>query len=96
MAHCSSRRSDLRSAVYEAIDASITLERCLPAAVASVQRALVHAEGDVEAVRQLESMSVHLHQLTAATMRSEENCRREAIVRLSKLADQWMANLPMQ
>jgi hypothetical protein len=84
--------------VYEAVDNSIALGRCLPAAQANVQRALVHlrrSEGDPEAVRQLESMSVHLHQLTAATMRPQQTRRDAAVAQLSILAREWMARLPM-
>ncbi len=99
MAYCSDQQTDIRAAVYEAVEASIALQRCLPAAVASVQRALAQLRGserDPDGVRQLESMSVHLHQLTAATMRREENGRRAAVDQLGKLARQWMDRLPIQ
>jgi hypothetical protein len=99
MAYHGDRQASLHAAVYEAIDGSIAAERCLPSTVASVQRALAHlraSPADPEAVRQLESISVHLHQLTAATMRAEENGRRAAVAQLSLLAGQWMARLPMQ
>ena len=98
MAICMQERASLYAAVYEAIDTSIALERCLPSADANVQRALVHfrgSEGDPEAVRQLESISVHLHQLTAAAMRPQGPCRRAAVRQLGILANQWMARLPM-
>lgn len=92
-------QSNLYAAVYEAVETSIALQRCLPAAEASVQRALVQLRGsrsDPEAVRQLESISVHLHQLTAAGMRPRGEGRRAATDELSRLAGQWMARLPMQ
>ncbi len=95
----SSERTSLYAAVYEAIDASIALQRCLPSAQAHVQRALVQlrsSRSDPEAVRQLEHMSVHLHQLTAATMRPQGAVRQAAVEKLSLLANQWMARLPMQ
>ena len=93
-----SNQQGLFAGVYEAIDSSIALGRCLPAADANVQRALVHlrrSEGDAEAVRQLESISVQLHQLTAATLRPQESRRNAAVVQLSVLAREWMARLPM-
>jgi len=99
MTLCGEERAKLYAAVYEAIDASVALQRSLPAAHASVQRALVQlrgVDGDPEAVRQLESMSVRLHQLTAATMRPHGTCRDTAVQELGLLADQWMARLPMQ
>lgn len=96
MAYCSDQRTGLHAAVYEAVDASVALQRCLPAAVANVQRALLHSQDDPEAVRQLESMSVHLHQLTAATMRCQQTEREAAVNELSRLAGQWMTRLPMQ
>ena len=97
MAVCEQER--LYAAVYEAVDGSVALGRCLPAAEANVQRALIHLRGsrsDPEAVRQLECMSVRLHQLTAAAMRPGENGRRAAMAELRILAGQWMARLPMQ
>ena len=99
MAYQGQEQSSLYAAVYEAVEASIALQRCLPAAQASVQRALVQLRGsrsDPEAVRQLESISVHLHQLTAASLRPQEEGRRAATRQLSLLAGQWMARLPMQ
>ena len=98
MTTCKEERTSLYAAVYEAIDTSIALERCLPSADAHVQRALVQLrgpEGDPEAVRQLESISVRLHQLTAASMRPQGPCRRAAVQQLTILADQWMARLPI-
>jgi 3-dehydroquinate synthase class II len=99
MGSCGEERVKLYAAVYEAIDASVALQRSLPAAQASVQRALAQLRGsksDPEAVRQLESMSVRLHQLTAATMRPQGGGRETAVRELGMLADQWMARLPMQ
>lgn len=99
MAHIEHEHSSLHAAVYQAVEASIALQRCLPAAQAHVQRALVQLRGskaDPEAVRQLESMSVHLHQLTAAAMRPEGDTCEAATRQLSLLAEQWMARLPMQ
>ena len=98
MAICTAERTSLYAAVYEAIDSSIALQRSLPFADASVQRALVHfrrSETDPEAVRQLESISVHLHQLTAASLRAQVATRRAAVRQLSVLANQWMVRLPM-
>jgi hypothetical protein len=92
------QRASLYSDVYEAIDSSIAIGRCLPAADANVQRALVHFRGtdrDPEAVRQLENISVHLHQLTAAAMRPQGPCRNAAVQQLTMLANEWMARLPM-
>jgi hypothetical protein len=91
-------RTSLCAAVYEAIDNSVALRRCLPSADAKVQRALAHFradQGDPEAVRQLESMSVHLHQLAAASMRPRASCPYSTVRQLAILADQWMARLPM-
>lgn len=99
MAQLEQEQSRLYAAVYEAVDASIARQRCLPAAEASVQRALVLLRGsksDPEAVRQLESMSVHLHQLTASALRPREESCRDATRQLSLLAGQWLARLPMQ
>ncbi len=99
MAISGEERAHLYAAVYEAVDASVALQRCLPAAQAKVQRALVGlrgSEADVEAVRQLESMSVLLHQLTAASLRPKEDSRRAAAEKLGVLAEAWMARLPIQ
>lgn len=99
MAYTKQEQSSLHAAVYQAVEASIALQRCLPAAQAHVQRALVQlrdSKADPEAVRQLESMSVHLHQLTAAAMRPKGDSCEAATRQLSFLAEQWMARLPMQ
>ena len=94
-----SQRGQLYAAVFEAIDASIAMQRCLPAAQANVQRALVqlrHTRSGPEAVRELERMSVHLHQLTAAGMRPREEGRQMAVEQLRRAASEWMARLPIQ
>ena len=99
MAYSKQEQSSLHAAVYQAVEASVALQRCLPAAQAHVQRALVQLRSsneDPEAVRQLESMSVHLHQLTAASMRPKGESCQAATRELSLLAGQWMARLPMQ
>jgi len=91
-------RRSLYASVYQAVDASIGDQKCLPASEASVQRALAllrRSGGDPEAVRQLEDISVRLHQLTAATLRPQEACRRTAVEHLSKLASQWMSRAPI-
>ena len=92
-------RSTLYAAVYEAVETCVALECCVPAATASVQRALSRLRGpggDAEAVRQLESMSVLLHQLTAASMRPQRDMRAAALSQLDFAARQWMARLPIQ
>ncbi len=99
MVYCDQERTKLYAAVYEALDASIALERCLPAAQAHVQRALVHlrdSSGEADAVRQLELMSIHLHQLAAASMRPKSEARQSAVKELSQLANEWLGQLPMQ
>ncbi len=99
MTYCDQERAKLYAAIYEAVDASVALERCLPAAQAHVQRALVRLRGsedDPEAVRQLERMSVHLHQLTAASLRPQGQGRQAAVQELSLLANQWLGRLPLQ
>lgn len=98
MSGCMRERTSLCAAVYEAIDDSIARERCLPSADAKVQRALGYFRGvhpDPEAVRQLESISLHLHQLAAASMRPQGSSPRAAVRQLGILASQWMARLPM-
>ncbi len=87
------------AAVYEAVDTAVALERCSPAADASVQRALVHfrnSKADPDAIRQLEDISVHLHELAAADFRHRRGNRRETAEHLRRLGVEWMARLPMQ
>lgn len=94
-----SQRGQLYAAVFESIDASIAMQRCLPSAQANVQRALAqlrHTKSDPEALRELEQMSVHLHQLTAAGMRPRQEARHAAVEQLRRAANEWMARLPMQ
>ena len=87
------------AAVYEAVDASLACGMCLPATEARVQRALAQfrrSNSNPEAIRQLESMSVRLHELTAANLRPEEARRRDALAQLNRLAASWMATAPLQ
>jgi hypothetical protein len=88
-------QSELYAAVYEAVQASVALECCLPAATANVQRALTRFRGG-DAVRQLETMSVLLHQLTAASLRQESDMRAVALSKLDLAAREWMHRLPLQ
>ena len=84
--------------VFEALDQVVSRQRCLPGSEARVQSALCHFRGsrsDPDAVRQLESMSVSLHELAAADFHRRDAMRREAVERLRVLADQWMARLPI-
>ena len=93
------RRGELYAAVYRSVEASVALECCVPAAAAQVQRALVQLggpDGDPEAVRQLETISVLLHQLTAASMRPRSDMRGVALAQLERAARQWMGRLTLQ
>lgn len=91
--------SSVYAAVFEAIDASVAMQRCLPQAQASVQRALVQlrrTKSDADAVQELERMSVHLHQLATASMSTKDEMRNVAVEQLRRAASSWMARLPMQ
>lgn len=88
----------LYARVYEALDASIAMQTCLPRSEATVQRALgqFRAEAaDLEAIEQLQAISVRLQSLKIAAMSGDAPGRVTARNALSAAAGQWLERLPI-
>jgi len=90
--------SDIYSAVFSALDASVANNTCLASSEAQIQRALAQfraSRANRTATEQLERISVMLHELSLTSFSRDEQRRRALLDELRNASINWMNRLPV-
>ncbi len=90
--------SGVYAEVYQALDASVASQTCLPRSEAVIQAALAtfrSAKIDAEGRDCLITMSHQLQALQIATVAGDASGRASARQQLSACAERWLQRLPM-
>ncbi len=90
--------SEMYAKVYQALDASVASQSCLPSSEAIVQGALASFRSnkiDAEGRACLATMSHQLQALQIATLTGDASGRALARQQLSACADHWLQRLPI-